>query len=542
MIVEDHGLITDQHAEDQTEAQPEDQPWSRMNPRMLLVHPLRELIRYLPVLLLVLVAGATTGENWWTWALSGLGMAIGVLRWFTTTYRITASHVEVRSGVLGRRALAVPRDRIRSVDVDSTVLHRAFGLSVVKVGTGASHGTNELSFDALSSRDVPALREELLRYRASTVPVDATDQATNMSAWRPSWLRYAPFTLTGVASLVVVAMFLLQMQFFEGGMLTRLPMAQQQLGRLAQLPTDVVVLWGTVLLVVLASAVAVVRYLLSYAHFAITRLDASTLHISHGAVRMRQVTLDETRLRGVQLNEPLSLRMLDAGSAHAIMTGLGQQRGGVALLSPPGPRVEALRVARAIVNDAGLGEDADPLTVALTRHGPRARRRRYTRAATFAALLAVATLVLQLAGVVGPGIWWVFLGIVPASAFLAWDRYRGLGHALLPGRLVMRSGSLNRRRSVLATEGIIGFTIRRSWFQRRVGLATLVATTAAGRHRYEILDLPVDEAWPIIEWWSRGGDRRRMEPREIEPADEHRETEWDEAATALRRGRAALYL
>jgi putative membrane protein len=52
---------------------------------------------------------------------------------------------------------------------------------------------------------------------------------------------------------------------------------------------------------------------------------------------------------------------------------------------------------------------------------------------------------------------------------------------------------------VLDTAGIIGFTVRRSFFQRRAGLATLIATTAAGRHRYSIPDVPVDEAWRIAD-------------------------------------------
>jgi hypothetical protein len=41
--------------------------------------------------------------------------------------------------------------------------------------------------------------------------------------------------------------------------------------------------------------------------------------------------------------------------------------------------------------------------------------------------------------------------------------------------------------------------VRRSFFQRRAGLATLIATTAAGRHRYSIPDVPVDEAWRIAD-------------------------------------------
>jgi putative membrane protein len=474
-------------------------PWIRLNPRMLLVHPLRELIRYLPVLLIALVAGSVGGEPWWVYVLSGFGIVVGVLRWFTTSYRITDSHVQIKRGILNRQVLSVPRDRIRSVDVDTTLLHRLFGVSVVKVGTGASHGMDNLEFNALRTSDVPAFRTEMLSHVPRNVALENEAEeepdapGRNFSHWRPSWVRFAPFTLSGVSSIVVVVFFVLQTQFFENGLLTRLPIVKQGISQVEHLPTLTVVVWTTCILIVAASIVAVVRYLLTYSHFAISRVDQSTLHITHGLLRVRQITLDEQRLRGILLSEPLSLRAVGGAWGHAIMTGLGRQRGGVALLSPPGPRDEAVRIAGEIV-----GVDT-ALTGPLVTHGKRAHRRRYTRAATFVAVLALIALAAQLLGYVTPTVWWAFVVIVPWSAFLAWDRYRGLGHALIPGWLIGRSGSLDRKRFILAPEGIIGWTIRRSLFQRQAGLATLIATTAAGRHRYSIPDIPFDEVWPLIE-------------------------------------------
>jgi putative membrane protein len=494
-------------------------PWSRLNVRMLLVHPIRELIKYLPVLLIALIAGTVGGEPWWAYVLSGLGVLVGVSQWFATTYRITATHVEVRRGLLNRQRTSVPRDRIRSVDVDSTLLHRIFGLSVVKVGTGASHGKEGLEFNAVSASDVPALRRELLRQTTAQNVEEDAPAPTNLSGWRSGWARYAPFTLAGVASIFVVAMFFVQMQFFEGGALTRVPLVESALGQLGHLSFLSLVVWGGCTLIVVASAVAVVRYLLSYSKFTIGRTDASTLHVSHGLLRTRQVTLDEKRMRGVQVNEPLSLRLVGASSAHAIMTGLGRERGGVALIDPPGPSEDELRVASAVLGTS------EPLEVELQSHGIRARRRRYTRAALGVGALAVAAAVLQLTGVIGAGAWLAFVAIIPFAAFLAWDRYRGLGHALVRGWLVTRSGSLNRKRAVLATDGIIGWTIRRSLFQRRAGLATLIATTAAGRHRYSIPDLPMGEVWPLIEAVS--GVRRSYTD------------EWDQLMTAMQMSPAA---
>ena len=83
---------------------------------------------------------------------------------------------------------------------------------------------------------------------------------------------------------------------------------------------------------------------------------------------------------------------------------------------------------------------------------------------------------------------------IPFAVLLAADRYRSLGHALSGGALVTQRGSLGRRRDVLACDGIIGWNLQQTYFQRRAGLATLTATTAAGRQRYDVTDLPLSLA------------------------------------------------
>jgi putative membrane protein len=278
----------------------------------------------------------------------------------------------------------------------------------------------------------------------------------------------------------------------DGGALTRLPFITDTIGSLSRLPFVELAIGVPVGLIVFVSVVAVVRYVLSYSGFTLKRGDGS-LHVSRGLLRTRQVTLDEKRLRGVELSEPWSLRLVGASAALAIMTGLGRERGAVALVSPPGPQQEVMATAEAVLGDT------EPLHCELEPHGVRARRRRYTRAIWPIAVLAAAALVLEILGLVGPAVWLSFIAIVPASAALAWDRYRTLGHAILPRWIVTRHGSLGRKRAVLDREGVIGWNIRRSLFQRRAGLATLIVTTAAGRHSYSIPDLPMERVWPIIE-------------------------------------------
>ena len=78
----------------------------------------------------------------------------------------------------------------------------------------------------------------------------------------------------------------------------------------------------------------------------------------------------------------------------------------------------------------------------------------------------------------------------PGRELLAIDRYRRLGHGLTDQHLVVRSGSLRGRRDIVQRTGIIGWNLQQSWFQRRAGLVTLVATTAAGGQAYAAIDIP----------------------------------------------------
>jgi putative membrane protein len=134
----------------------------------------------------------------------------------------------------------------------------------------------------------------------------------------------------------------------------------------------------------------------------------------------------------------------------------------------------------------------EPVVAPLTTHGARAVRRRWTRALVPALVPAVGGVV---AGLLGASSW-LLLGLLslPVAALLAVDRIRSLGHALVAGHLVARSGSVVRRRRILEVDHVIGWNFRATWFQRRAGLTTLVATTAGGNQAVVVLDVPEDEA------------------------------------------------
>lgn len=487
-----------------------DAGWRRLSRRMLLVHPVQEIPRALPALLGIFVAGSTSGHFWWGLPGVAVVMAAGLLRWFTTTYRITPAHVQVRRGLLRRRELSVPRDRVRTVDVTAHAVHRLVGLTRVTIGTGRSDRKDDgVRLDGLSAQEAVRLREELLHRRAApaprpeaatehepatgtagTVVAPPTDEEIELAAMRPSWVRYGPFTLSGLVTVGVVATFASRAANEAHIDPTRYGPARAVTDHLTRVPIGVAVAQVVFALVVVVAVASTVGYVLAFWRFRLTRHSAGTLHVTRGLITTRATSIEERRLRGVEVSEPLLLRVVGGARCIAIATGLrvgrGAERGG-SLLFPPGPRAEAERVAGQVLGDPA------PVTTPLVAHGRVAGRRRYTRALLVATALVGATITAGWLAGWPAWTWQVAVAAVPVAVLLAADRARSLGHNLTAGRLVSRQGSAVRRRYMVDTDGVIGWNLRRSFFQRRAGLCTLTATTAAGRQHYEVLDveLPV---------------------------------------------------
>jgi putative membrane protein len=481
-------------------------PWRRLSARMLAVHPVRELLRAWPLLLGLLFVGLRSNVAGGVWGLVGVGVVVvlGLLRWFTTTYRVSPDQVQVRRGLLRRETLTVPRDRVRTVDITASPLHRLLGLALLTIGTGRTDRRNDgVKLDALTAEEAARLRVELLD---RTAPADDVVVAAPpppeevITAWRPEWLRYAPFSLSGIVTVAVTIGFLFRMANEANIRISQLGPVQRATDQLSGTAIWLAAIEVAVAFVVIVAVFSTIAYVVAYWGFRLSRQPGGTLHIVRGLLTRRSITLEERRLRGVELSEPLFIRLVGGARAVAVATGLrvgrGAERGG-SLLVPPAPRAEAERVTGRVLTDPA------PVRAELIRHGPRARQRRYTRA-----LLGSLLLIAVLAGLWRLAHWpaWpaaTSLLLLPAAVLLAEDRFRSLGHALTGHVLVVRQGSLVRRRVMLVREGVIGWNLRQSLFQRRAGVVTVEATTAGGRQRYAALDVPVgiavrlaDEATP----------------------------------------------
>jgi putative membrane protein len=459
---------------------------------MLLVHPVHEVLRQIPLLVGAVVLGSATGNPMWSVAALAITVGFGILRWFTTTYRIEPDEVQLRTGVLQRKVTSVPRNRIRSVQTDARLLHQLLGLTVLRVSTGReAKGDTEFALDAVPAQDVPRLRSILLAdslTRADDTGEERTAPTGRVLArWSPSWLRYSPLSFTGLAMIVAAVGVVYQAGLGAVLQHSRLAESGRDAAERFGIVSSVVV--AVVVVVALSVVLSVLRSLVTYGNL-ILRRDADVLHLEHGLLRKREHTFDMRRLRGGTLRQPLLVRLLGGARLDAVMTGVAGG-GEASLLLPPCPAGTAGSVL------AGLIEDADAVTAPVRGHGPAAVRRRWTRALAVPAVVAIALVVATYFVTVPVWAWIVLAVSTLCSALLAADRARALGHRIDERWLVARAGSLELRRDCIATAGIIGWTVRQTFFQRRAGVATLVAATAAGVKHYRVIDVPADLAWSI---------------------------------------------
>ncbi|WP_420156980.1 PH domain-containing protein [Nocardiopsis sp. CNT-189] len=499
-------------------AAPADSEWRRLSPFTVRVSLLAVTLFFvLPGL-----AGAGTTAffgAFWPWgalillAAALLTLTIGggeVFRYRLTRYRVTEERMEMRSGVIARSHRSLPRDRIRTVDVAASLWARPFGLCRVTVGSGQSGDPgDELTLDLVTAEEGQRLRRELLRRSAGApaaaearpegAAADAAGRAGEgepvvLAALAPRWFRYGalswgPMAL-GYGALAALAGTTAQIiGDFASELFVPIGMGLYEFVVSTALVTVPAALLGVV---AFGTAVALAVHVEAWWGYRLTREPDGTLLVKRGLLNLSSVSIEERRLRGVELCEYLPLRWFGAASVAAVASGLGEDQQSKGLvpkrtLSPDMPRAEAVRTAGDVLPGAGFPE--------LARHPRAALRRRLFRAAAATAVLTAAA---------GAPLWLV--PAVPAdaaaggtaaaaalSALLcapyAVGAYRGLGHGLDRRLLYLRGGMAARSTVALKREAVIGWTVTRSPLQRRAGLSTLGATVAADSGVHKARDI-----------------------------------------------------
>ncbi|WP_198663575.1 PH domain-containing protein [Jiangella endophytica] len=410
------------------------------------------------------------------------------VRWRHSRYRVTPTRMEQHKGMVFTTKRSLGRERIRTVDLSADPVQRVFGLVKVSIGTGEQV---EAGGPGQSPQTIvldPVHRDEGERLRAllldrAPVAADGTEPDVRVLArWDPGWLRFAPLSFWTLALAGIAVGGLFQVLNWFGRESLPIDTTRDIVEDIGA--TQTLVLFAVVF--VLVGAVATLALTLeAWWAYRLEREPGGTLRVRRGLLTTRSVSIEEQRVRGVEIVEPLGVRSAGAARVDVVTTGLRTDpKSEASTLLPAAPMTVAASVAAAVAGVRPGGR--------LRRHPVAARTRRLRWALAADVVLAAAVVWLTVASPVRD-FWAVVLTVLAAACcvalvLLAGDAYRSLGHDLDGDYLVARKGSLRRATVYLQRNGIIGWRLSQSVFQRRAGLLTLTATTAAGARRYSVVD------------------------------------------------------
>ena len=357
---------------------PDEEGWQRLDVRMLLLDPFKVLRQFLVPAAHRPHRGAQQQRRLAAVDAaarrSSAPIVFGSLPWLTTRFRITdyavpAAHRAAEQEAADGAPRPDPQRRPRVVAAPP-----ALGLSKVEIGTGVDD--SRITLDSLAVPQADDLRARPARPTcgrlAAAPPRDAPDQPSDAPA-RPSrarpvevlaridwsWLRFAPFSLSRLAvvagAIGVLCQFGDSLPFLDADSLEHgwnwvlgfaLPLVvsgrprrrPDASGRSSRCPGYVVQWWSFVL-----------------------ARERGHLRLTAGLFTTRSTTVEEARIRGVELSEPVLLRLVGGGELSTLATGVGE--GGVTTVLPPCPVEVATGVGRTL-----LGEDGAP-SMDLVAHG-----------------------------------------------------------------------------------------------------------------------------------------------------------------------------
>ncbi len=402
-------------------------------------------------------------------------VAVGrVASWWRRTVTFEHDRIVVDEGILQRTQRVVPYERIQQVDLRSDIRHRVLGAASVRIDVAGGAGQG-VRLDVLPEPRARSLQAFVLARRddelaAEGVPAPAeTDRGEVLLELSTRRLLVAGLMSDAVGVAFAGAAGLLGF-VWQLGIVTPEDVADQ-----ARSETHVVV--AVVAIALLTPVAAALAGVYRYGRYRLT-LDGDRLHLAHGLVETRRITVPRRRVQVVTVRENIVGRRLGLVSiAVASATTAGDRSAPTVLRVPILPRAELDDFLVRLMDDPSWRPPA-------LQPRPRAALRR-----------AVVRRTVPLLAVIGAAVFltpWSVLLTPPALVLgLVWGRaaHRRAGHATTDRLSALAAGVVLHRLHLVPHARLQSARASTSPLQRRAALATIHLDVAGRKDAPHLLDL-----------------------------------------------------
>ena len=421
---------------------------------------------------------------------------VSTVSWLRLHWWVEDDKLRVRSGLLQIDDRTIPVARIQRVDRQQSLLARFFGVYELKAETAGGSGS-ELSLQWLTQGEADAVEGWLSHHRsagtADTIETSAPkSELLGRVSLRDLVIAGATANRLGALAVIVASAFQLFDEITQNTF-ERLegffPSIAEQVSSGQGAAIAAVVLISLALVV--GWVTSIVSTVIRHWEFTLENVDGD-LKRSHGLLSRFEVASPSHRIQTIRIEQPLLRRLIDYASVVAETAGSpGAADGGAGVLLPITRTSEARQLAGTIL-------EHDPEELVDLEHVSRLTIRR-------GAIRSFLRLT-PLAAVAGwfTDLWIpVALATVLLAVWYGYANYRALGYRPAPEHIISRAGVLSRRTWSVPYAKVQTVAVRRSPFQRRLGLATVSIDTAGGRAPIAVIDIPTDTATDLAHMLTR---------------------------------------
>jgi len=398
------------------------------------------------------------------------------LGWWHLTYRLTDDEFVIESGVLHRSRRSIPLERVQDVSIEQKPLARLFRLALVRIETGGGD-KDEATLDSVTLREAHRLRLALRRASVAILveaPVPEVAEAEPLFAMPlERVLLYGLFNFSLVWLAAIFALLQTADQVIAFDWKELVGIAGREVRSHLTVTAGLTVLALALVLGVVAGVARTVTKEFGF------RLDAQDGRFRRvrGLLTRSEVVIVKARVQLALVHRaPISGR-LGWQSLEFQTLGGSDDSSGRQEMAPFARDDEIAKV----IDAAELPRfEADALTPVSRGH--------VLRVALRHGLPVI--LVFAVAGAFFP-LLWLGLALAPLPVGLALLQRRYHRYGLRETSAQVTRGVLSQRDWIVPYPAIQTISVRRSWLQRRLGLATVTIDTAGakGLHRPDIADV-----------------------------------------------------
>ncbi|WP_163971720.1 PH domain-containing protein [Oceanobacillus halotolerans] len=435
--------------------------------------------------------------------LIGSGIALllviySILSWYRYTYRVEDEELRIEYGILIRKKRYISKNRIQSIDLTQSVLHRIFKLVKVQVETAGSGTSAEASLSAVKLSDGEKLRSKLKGAKPSQlandeeveeVTTDSTElvQPTHKITFKRLFIAGSTSGSIGILLAIFVVFFSELEQFIPESFY------DQTINWMIGL--SILFLIGLIVsLLLVLWLLGIAGTMIKYGNFTITR-NNDELFITRGLLEKKQITIPLKRIQAVGIGESIIRQPLGYVTVFAEVAGGTIDKGEdySTVLFP----IMKTNEVHDFLKD--LLPDYVPVSKDLHRL-PKRSLIFYLFRSSFLMLIAlgvVSYFFLEYS--------WIPLLLLLVSIGLGWLRHHDSGYRINGDQLTIRYRAVNRITMMLFHKRIQAFEKTQHKIQKTQSLATLqfsiIGKLGVGKH-YKIKDLEEETVNDLSEWYS----------------------------------------